>query len=123
MGRANAVERQVKEEAVEVGVVGDAVAENGRNVAVETFRRSTLLDRDNGRRRQRKVIHGLVRPFPPDPNPRLAQVGKTGTSRARRFVARGSTARRARVPPVRYLDKSSELNGEPVQTVQIRLVI
>ena len=119
VGRANAVERQVKEETVEGGVVRDAVAENDRNVAVETFRRSALLDRDNGRRRQRKVIHGLWSPLPPDPNPRTCPRGQTGTSRARRFVARGGTARRARVPPVRYVDKSSELNGEPVQTVQI----
>src|SRR5271166_5109331 len=66
VGRANAVERQVKEETVEGGVVRDAVAENDRNVAVETFRRSALLDRDNGRRRQRKVIHGLCSPLPPD---------------------------------------------------------
>src|SRR5208282_95232 len=124
VGRANAVERQVKEETVEGGVVRDAVAENDRNVAVETFRRSALLDRDNGRRRQRKVIHGLVRPFPPDPNPPdLPRWANRHFPRARRFVARGGTARRARVPPVRYLDKSSELNGEPVQTVQIRLVI
>src|SRR5271165_6922219 len=121
VGRANAVERQVKEETVEGGVVRDAVAENDRNVAVETFRRSALLDRDNGRRRQRKVIHGLCSPLPPDPNPRTCPRGQTGTSRARRFVARGGTARRARVPPVRYVDKSSELNGEPVQTVQIKL--
>jgi hypothetical protein len=31
--------------------------------------------------------------------------GQTGTSRARRFVAREGTARRARGPPVRYWDK------------------
>ena len=37
--------------------------------------------------------------------PQLAQVGKQATSRARRSVARGGTARHARVPPVRYLDK------------------
>ena len=36
--------------------------------------------------------------------PRLAQVGKQATSRARRCVAREGTSRRARVPPVRYLD-------------------
>src|SRR5712671_3797069 len=31
--------------------------------------------------------------------------GQTGTSHARRFVAREGTARRARGPPVRYRDK------------------
>src|SRR5271165_6677709 len=76
VGRANAVERQVKEETVEGGVVRDAVAENDRNVAVETYRRSALLDRDNGRRRQRKVIHGLFAPSHRTPTPGLAQVGK-----------------------------------------------
>ena len=66
MGRAHAVQRQVKEEAVEVGVVRDAVAENDRNVAVETFRRSTLLDGDV--RNRRLVIHRLFN-LPPDPHP------------------------------------------------------
>jgi hypothetical protein len=36
--------------------------------------------------------------------PRVAQVGKQATPHARRSVAREGTARRARVPPVRYLD-------------------
>ena len=66
VGRAHAVQRQVKEEAVEVGVVGNAVAENDRNVAVETFRRSTLLDGDV--RNRRLVIHRLFN-LPPDPHP------------------------------------------------------
>ena len=35
---------------------------------------------------------------------RVAQVGKQATPHARRSVARQGTARRARVPPVRYLD-------------------
>jgi len=38
--------------------------------------------------------------------PRLCPGGQTGTSRARRSVAREGTARRARGPPVRYRDKA-----------------
>jgi hypothetical protein len=69
VGRAHAVQRQIKEEAVEVRVIRNAVAENDRNVAVETFRRSTLLDGDA--RNRRFVIHRLFN-LPPDPIRALA---------------------------------------------------
>src|SRR6266567_8846558 len=74
--RANAVQRQVQKESVEIGVVGDPVAEDDRDVAVEAFRRPALLDRNEGRHRERKVIHRLFAPFPRTPFPGLAQVGK-----------------------------------------------
>jgi hypothetical protein len=89
VGRANAVERQVKEETVEGGVLRDAVAEDDRNVAVETFRRSALLDRDNGRRRQRSS------PLPRDPNPRTCPRGQTNLPRAPLRRSWGHCASRA----------------------------
>src|SRR6516164_9611480 len=106
MRRPHAAKRQLEKETVEVRVVRIAVAENNRNVTVQAVCGSAFANRNDARHRQCKVIHSCSPPSPGPPSPGTCPGGQTGTSHARRSVAREGTARRARVPPVRYLDKS-----------------
>ena len=46
MGRAHAIQRQVQEEAIEIGVVDSTVAQNDRDMGVDPICRSTFLNRD-----------------------------------------------------------------------------
>ena len=66
MGRAHAVQRQIQQEAIEIGVVKSAVAQNDRDVGVESVCRSTFLDRDN-----HWFAAGNVQPLPRTPTPDL----------------------------------------------------
>ena len=76
MRRPHAAQWQLQKETVEVRVVRLAVAENNRNVTVQTVCGSAFANRNDARHRQRKVIHSLFAPFPRTPIPGLAQVGK-----------------------------------------------
>src|SRR5260370_7814155 len=51
---------------------------------------------------------------PPRTPTRAYPRGCTVTSHARRYVARGGTARRARVPPMHYVDKPTSITAEGV---------
>jgi hypothetical protein len=114
MARAHAVQRQVQEEAIEIGIVGNAAAQYDRHIAIQTVRCPAFPNRNGGRYRESKVTHSLFAPFPGTPIPGLAQVGKQVTPHARRSVAREGTARRARSPLFATWKSSA------VQTIKIK---
>ena len=114
MRRAYAVQRQIQEETIDVGVIDNAITQDDGNVAIQALCGSTLLHRNVRQRGQGTIVHWLATP---SMSPRV----KASSHALRRSQAAASYVGSAAAGLWTPLSGACIIAHDSVQTVQITL--